>query len=123
MRRAMSVRTNPIDRHFLLMGIVQQSYKRRDEPTMRRICRETGQLHLREFETIAPALKREMGGFMPRVPTFQLLAILLAKDGDLEGAIQVCDQALRWEIRDGTQRGFDVRRERLRKQLAALRGS
>jgi hypothetical protein len=117
MTRALTIRTNPIDRHFLLLGIVQLSYKRRAEPEYRQLCLDTARLHMREFDDIAPYLRKEMGGFMPRVPTFQLLTILLTKDGELAEAVRVCEYAIRWGVRDGTKRGFQVRLERLRKKL------
>ena len=58
MLAARSVPTNSIDRNFLLQGIVKEAYRRRVDPEMRRICIETGLMHLEEFRTIAPALQK-----------------------------------------------------------------
>jgi len=118
MRRALSIPTNLIDRHFLLMGIVQLTYKNRSDPSVRRLCKEVGRQHLAEFDAIAPALRREMRGFLPRVPTFQLLATILAEDGELTDAIAVCERALRWDLRDGTKGGFAARSARLHRKLS-----
>jgi hypothetical protein len=65
MLAARSLSTNPIDRHFLLQGMIKEAYRRRTDREMRRICIETGLMHLAEFSTIARALKRDMGGSLP----------------------------------------------------------
>lgn len=45
MLAARSVNTNPIDLHFLLQGIVNETYRLRSDPRMRELCIETGGLH------------------------------------------------------------------------------
>lgn len=67
MLKAVSIKTNPVDRHFLLQTIVEVTYKRRKEPEMHRICREIAEKHISEFAALAPALKQDMGGDLPRV--------------------------------------------------------
>ena len=117
LRRMLAARalpTNPIDRHFLLQGIVQEAYRRRVDPEMRRICIETGLIHLEEFGSIAPALQKDMGGSLPRVPSFAWLATAMAEAGCVEDAIRVCEEAARCGADDGTQRGYRGRGERLR---------
>src|SRR6266540_1835700 len=92
LRRMLAARalpTNPIDRHFLLQGIVKEAYRRRVDPEMRRICIETGPMHLEEFGTIAPALQKDMGGSLPRVSSFAWLATVMAESGRVEDAVRV----------------------------------
>jgi hypothetical protein len=71
---ALAVLTNPVDRHFLLMGIVAATYKKRNGPPARRTCVDVGRMHVAEFPAIAPALRADMGGILPRAATFAHLA-------------------------------------------------
>jgi hypothetical protein len=116
---ALDSRTNPIDRHFLLMSIVDRTYKaRKQSPDMVRICKQVAARHLQELPAIAPALVKDLG-VMPRVSTFRNYAIVLAEDGNFAGAISVCEQALRFSQGDGTKSGFPGRIRRLRKAMEA----
>jgi hypothetical protein len=115
MRQALTCPTNAVDRHFLLQSIVDLTYKQRVATEMRRLCREVGEMHLKEFSIIGPRLQAEMGGVMPRVSTFPRLAAVLAEDGDFDRAIEVCQVAASWGLGDGTAGGYDGRIKRLRK--------
>ena len=119
MLKARFIKTNPVDRHFLLQSIVEITYRRRKEPQMRRICREIAEQHVSEFVVLAPALKQDMGGNLPIVSTFQHFVTLLAEDGDYESAIKVCDTAINYGLHDGTQGGFEGRVDRLKKKRAS----
>jgi hypothetical protein len=121
MTQALSAPTNPVDRHFLLQTIVELAYKQRVAPKMRQLCREVGEMHLREFTAVGPHLLEEMGGVMPRVTTFPRLAAVLAEDGDFERAIEVCQIAASWGLRDGTVGGYTGRIKRLQKAAAKRR--
>jgi hypothetical protein len=120
MLRAASLQTNLVDRHFLLSGIVKETYKRRAEPELAALCAQYSEQHLAEFQTIAPALKADMGT-LPRVPTFQYYATLLGEQGDFERAIWVCELAKYYGLEDGTKAGFDGRMARIRKKQEASR--
>lgn len=116
MLAARSVPTNPIDRHFLLQGIVQHTYRRRRDPQMRRLCIDTGMMHLKEFAGIAPVLSEDCGGSLPCVPSFAWLATVLAEEGMVDEAIQVCESAARLGLDDGTKGGYLGRAQRLAKK-------
>ena len=118
MVRALAVRTNPVDRHFLLMGIVAATYKKRNDPLARRTCVDVGRMHVAEFPAIAPALRADMGGVLPRVATFAHLATVLAEDGAVAEAIAVCEAAKLHGLHDGTQADYSGRIERIRKRAA-----
>lgn len=120
MLRAANLQTNLVDRHFLLSGIVKETYKRRAEPELATLCAQYSEQHLAEFQTIAPALKADVGT-LPRVPTFQHYATLLAEQGDFERAIWVCELAKYYGLEDGTKAGFDGRMARIRKKQEASR--
>ena len=119
MLKAVSIETNPVDRHFLLQTIVEVTHKRREEPEMRRTCREMAEKHISAFAVLAPALKQDMGGDLPRVSTFQYFATLLTEDGDYDYAIKVCNTAINYGLHDGTQSGFEGRIEKIKKKRAS----
>lgn len=80
-------------------------------------------LHVREFPRLVPALKGDFGGSLPRVPTFQNVATVLAEDGAFEEAISVCLDALAHGLQDGTSSGFEGRISRIRrKQREGVQG-
>ena len=108
-------KTTLVDRHFLLMSIVTATYKQRDNPEMRAMCQRIAHMHIEEFPRIRPALKRSLG-VLPRVPTFQQYATILAEDYQFEDAIAVCRTALDLGLSDGTQSGFEGRIERIKKK-------
>ncbi|MCX5734990.1 MAG: hypothetical protein NTW68_11780 [candidate division NC10 bacterium] len=113
---ALNTRTNPIDRHFLLMAIVERTYKQRSDPQMAQTCARVAELHLAEFPQIAPALQKEFDGNLPHVGTFQRYATLLTEHGEFEKAINVCRIALSFGLKDDTLSGFEGRIERIRKK-------
>jgi hypothetical protein len=118
MARALSLKTNPVDRHFLLMNLFQQAYRLRNaEPAMRELAQRVGLQHVQEFRDLRSPLVRDLG-VLPRVPTFQNLSTLLAEDGDHQQAIEVCEKAIEFGLSDGTKGDFPARIERLRKQAA-----
>lgn len=120
---ALETKTNLIDRHFLLMGIVEQTYKERKDPSMMELCKKISELHISEFPKIAPALKKDMGGTLPRVTTFQYYATLLTESGDYEKAIEMCQKALSFGLHDGTKSGFEGRIARIKKQMSKRRNT
>lgn len=116
MLKAVSTDTNPIDRHFLLQSIVDETYKKRKDQEMRRICKEIGEKHLSEFPSIAQPLKKEFDNILPRVITFQHLATVYSEDGNYDRAIDICKMALSYDLHDNTQSGFEGRIERIKKK-------
>ena len=116
MMQAAKRKTNPIDRHFLLMTIVGETYKRRSDESARYTCAEYAEKHLEELPSIIPALKKEMGGTLPRITTFQHYATLLAEMGEFERAIAVCRQAIGYGLHDNTKSGYEGRIARIKKQ-------
>jgi hypothetical protein len=58
-------KTTLVDRHFLLMNIVDQAYRNRQDEEMRKICHQVAEMHIKEFPKIKIALKRDMGMLPP----------------------------------------------------------
>jgi hypothetical protein len=84
---------------------------------MRDLARRVAFQHIKEFPFLVKPLQREMGGFLPQVPTFQNLANLLAEDGKFDEAIAVCETAISYALTDGTKGGFAERIQRIRKKV------
>ena len=120
MLKVLTTRTNFVDRHFLLMSIVNVAYRnRKSDSKMRDLCKRISELHIQEFPNIAPALSKEMGGFLPWVTTFQHYATVLTEDGEFQKAIEVCEKAIIYGLHDGTQSGFEGRIVRIKKKIGA----
>jgi len=111
-----------VNRHRLLLGIVQETYKYRKEDVQQRdLCEQIAWQHLAEFPELAKALvvnDQTCGGpgTLPQVPTFQCLATLLTEKGEYDRAVEVCERALSFGLSDGTINGFKGRIERIRKK-------
>jgi len=120
MLAAIDMKSNLIDRHFLLMGIVKETYRLREDPAMADLCAEVAQTHVDEFATIKPALEREFGGQLPRVPTFQHYATLLTERGDFTAATRICEAASAFGLDDGTKAGYAGRIARIGKKAAIV---
>ena len=116
MLEALDTRTNPIDRHFLLLGIVKQTYQERSEPIMKDLLLKIGRQHIDEFAELVDPLREEFDGVLPRVSTFQYLATAYSEDERFDEAIEVCERALEYGLHDGTQSGFEGRIDRINKK-------
>lgn len=118
MIKAAATGTTPIDRHFLLQTIVDETYKRRDDKKYRDLCIEYSEKHLKEFsETISSELIEDFNGDLPRILTFQYYSTLLTELGDFERAIKVCETAISYGLHDGTKSGFQGRIDRIKKKM------
>jgi len=122
MLKALETKTNPIDRHFLLMNTADEGYKNRKDEKVRKIFKEVAKTHLKEFPQINPFLKSEFDGILPRVSTFQKYATVLTEDGEFKRAIEVCQTALSYGLNDGTKSGFEGRIKRIEKKARMDRG-
>ena len=89
MMAALKIKTNPIDRHFLLMTIVQETYKQRKKEKMAATCAQVAKMHLAELPEMLGPLKKDLDGILPRITTFQHYATLLTEQGDYQRAIKV----------------------------------
>ena len=105
--------TNPIDRHFLLQSIVEETYKLREDEKYKNLCHKFAEVHLIEFPSLAKALKKEMGGLLPRVTTFQYYATLLTENRQFEKAKEICQKAISFGLKDGTKAGYEGRIKRI----------
>lgn len=109
--------THPVDRHYLLQRIVQESYKLRKNKKYRDLCLAFAEQHFNEFDELSPSLKREMDDVLPRVTVFQQYATVLTEIGDFDRAIKVCEKAIEYQLQDGTKSGFQGRIQRISKKI------
>jgi hypothetical protein len=116
MEAATKLKTHPVDRHYLLLQLCSETYKKRSEPEMRSKFFVYSQQHLAEFSELAPNLKDEFSDSLPQVPTYQYLTTVLVEDGRFDEAIQVCQEALKYGLDDGTKYGFQGRIDRIQKK-------
>ena len=122
MLKATELKTNPVDRHFLLQSIVALAYKQRKDDDYMRMCLQYAAIHLKEFSDLAKPLSMQMEaagmdeGTLPCVTSFQYFATALTEMGQFEKAIEVCEQALSYGLHDGTESGFEGRIARIRKK-------
>jgi|GEM_PF-1979478 len=116
MLKALEKPTNLIDRHFLLMNIVDISYKNRKDPKMENLCVKIAKLHIKEFEEIRKDLLEDFQNSLPRVSTFQKYATILTEKGKYNEAIAVCEKAIEFGLTDMTKSGYEGRIERIKKR-------
>lgn len=122
MKQALHKKTNPVDRHFLLMGIVDQTYKqRKDNDEARQLCASVAERHIEEFPEIKPALVKSLDGILPWVTTFQKYATLLTEQGDFQRAVEICEIAMSHGLHDGTKSDFEGRIDRIKKKAKAAK--
>lgn len=116
MMQATKKKTNPVDRHFLLSRIVEETYKRRNDSEIRKLCKEFSEKHINEFPNLSPYLKKEFDNRLPRIPTFQKYSTILTEDKQFQEAIKVCEIAIKNELEDGTKSGFKGRIEKIKRK-------
>lgn len=112
MLSAMALPTNAVDRHYLLLTIVDQLYRRRKAgPAARRMLIEIARLHLAELAHILPQLalhdleRSKLCKPLPSdaelpvigsryIPTFDHLCMALCEVGQYEAALDVWRHAV-----------------------------
>lgn len=113
-------KANPVDRHFYLIGAADCYYRQRDSREGALALAEKYHLmDVRLFPYYKTQLQQEAGGILPRIPSFQQLAIIYEKTGRFQEAIDICNLALKYNLTDSTKGGYTGRLEKLMKKLAA----
>lgn len=79
MRAALHTPTNPIERDHLLSGLIEQLYRRRADPALRRELFEVGAIHLREMPELRAAARAHRIAQRERVE--RAVAERAARDG------------------------------------------
>lgn len=109
---------NLIDHHFFLQLAAECYYKQRS--TRNDAIEKAVSYCLRDiklFPQYAKPLRDDTNGIMPRIMTFQRLAIIYEKNEQFEEALHICALAMKYGLDDGTKGGYQSRIERLKKRL------
>jgi hypothetical protein len=117
-----------LDRHFKLQEGVQQAYKDRGKSSKNRDrFVKLAMEHISAFPSIRPVLiewgmdyapekLENESDYLVQVTTFKQLADVLASDGQAERAVEVCEQAIGFGLKDGTKSCFTGRISRIQRQ-------
>jgi hypothetical protein len=109
----------PLDRHHLLSAMVQELYRQRDQPAVRKQLYDYGDTYVDEFSQFASALKAASDTGEMQVPVFKCLAIAMEEDQRYQDALEICRVAVEWDLDDGTKTGYAGRINRIKKKQAA----
>ncbi len=118
---------NPIDRHFAYNYLIELYYKLRDDqPDAIEKCVKYCTEDIASIDAFIHASGQAdcvlgiSGGnvIIPRIPSFERLAIIYEDRGDLHEAIRICKQAIKLGLHDSTKGGFEGRLARIERKLA-----
>lgn len=115
MLAAIDIKSNPLDRHYLLLNIVNLSYSKREIEYYKEIAIKTAELHISEIKPILDYFNK-YEHCIPSIPTFQQYATILTEIGEYDKAINICKKALELGLHDGTQGNYDGRIKRIEKK-------
>ena len=110
---------NPIDLHFCYNKQIELTYKLREEPSYLNRCVFYCIKDIELYPVFSKAWDERFGGdaYSLRIPSFERLAIIHEKQGQIEEAIKVCEAAIEYGLKDDTKGGFEGRLEKLKKKL------
>lgn len=114
-----------LDRHHFYKTAGDYFYSLQHEEGSAAIekCKEIWREHIKYTPEILEAYKKKYHGeslldfIPPDIPAFKRLAALYEEEGSYSKAIEVCEEALKYKIRDGTAGGFEGRKKRLEEKL------
>ncbi len=111
-------KATPVDRHFYLIGAADCYYKQRiiREDALA-LAEKYHMMDVKLFPQYKGPLVKAMGGILPRIPSFQQLAIMYEKAGRYQDAIDICKLAMKYDLTDSTKSGYAGRLEKLQKKL------
>ena len=105
-----------IDQHFFLQTAGEVYYKQREmREDADALCEKYCQRDVELFPKYKKPLVKDFGS-LPRIKTFQRLAILYEKRGDYTSAIRICKLAIKYGLSDSTQGGYEGRLLKLQKK-------
>jgi len=124
---------NLLDRHIIFYKMVLFYYTYRDKDGFIEKCKNMCKADIEIFEdckilfqgSIAITVdgfqyiaeQKDYNMFLFTFFSFKRLAMLYEKEGKYEKAINICEKALKYGLRDGTNGGFSARIKRLRKKI------
>lgn len=108
-----------VDAHFFYQETAEAYYKQRNTRIEAidyaiEYCKKDIDL----FPQYAPSLVKKLK-VMPRIVTFQRLAIIYENQKRYQEAIDLCNLAVRYNLEDSTKGGYSARIEKLNKKLTS----
>lgn len=101
--------TNSVDKHFPRTKLAELAYKEGDFTECERYCLDVvNELDLTAFKDA-------------RVVAFSRLAIMYEKQGRIQDAINISEQALKIGQHDGTKGGYEGRIEKLKRKASKMK--
>lgn len=111
-------KATPVDKHFYLMGAADCYYKQRTfRDNALNLAEKYHMMDVKLFPQYKNLLVKDMGGILPRIPSFQQLVIMYEKAARYQEAIAICKLAMKYGLTDSTKRGYAGRLEKLQKKL------
>lgn len=112
---------NPFDKHSWYNEAVEYYYSLKQTEGREALekCKELCKEGIAFAPEALEAFKEEYHGeslldfIPPNIQAFKRLAVIYEEEGEYSQAIEVCDQALEYGLRDGTAEGFQGRKEKL----------
>ncbi|WHY63234.1 hypothetical protein [Cytobacillus firmus] len=118
---------NPIDLHFIYNSLIKLYYKERDQKVdaldkcINYCLKDIALFPKFEKAYIAEHTHRGVAPKIPRIPSFQQLAIIYEKQGKYKQALQICKRASEFGLHDNTKGGFEGRINKLEKKISQLK--
>ena len=106
----------PVTLHFTYNNLIKLFYKLRDQKDYLEkcitVCKEDISLYENKLKDHSFFQDKNT-----KIPSFKRLAIIYKKQKEYKKAIEVCKKAIKYNLRDGTNTGFQGRLERLKKKI------
>ena len=110
-------KNNILDAHYFWQEAAECYYKQRnDKQDAIDMAINFCIKDIEMFPQYSYIMKQEFGS-IPRINTFQRLAIIYEKNKQYKEAIQICELAIKYELIDSTKGGYIARLEKLKKKL------
>ena len=106
-----------IDAHFFLQAAAECYYKQRDiRDDALDLCIRYCQRDVELFPRYRVPMEKEYGE-IPRITTFQKLAVIYEKQKMYDKALEICQMALSYGLTDSTKGGYAGRIEKIQKKI------
>ncbi|MCL1112033.1 hypothetical protein L2703_00180 [Shewanella basaltis] len=115
---AANVANDPQSQHDALASVINHCYKMRKQNDY---CQYGAKLELTYLDLFRAVYQQQVahdGASDLKAPAFMQLSTLLNDTGQFEKAISVCQQAIEYQLTDGTVTGFEGRINRIEKAKA-----
>ncbi|MBU8768274.1 hypothetical protein [Cytobacillus oceanisediminis] len=115
---------NPIDLHFTYNSLIKLYYKESDkkqdalDKCVNYCLKDIALFPKFQKAYIAEYTHRGVTPMIPRIPSFQQLAIIYEKQRKYKQALQICKRALEFGLHDNTKDGFEGRIKKLEKKIS-----